>query len=370
MSVINQMLKDLDQRKVEQQDSSNFTAPVAVAASNNKVLLISLIVIVLLNIIGLFVWQMYTENQTLKNSQVQNTRISEQVVTQKIVTTIEKTAEEPKKSGLTTPPNAVNNNAQIQTAQKPAIVENKTTELGNDSINSPKNSLAKNLNNINEKKAPIIIPPKNDILVPPSKLKISRKQLSPGELAQQKIKRAEQALASNNVVKAEGLFEDVLLIIPEHKSARKQLAALWFGRKAFTPALNLLSQGIALSPTDTEFRMMQARIYLQQNRTIKAFNVLNTLSQVNDVANIEYQSLRASIAQQLNEFTAAAEAYKALTDIEPLTGRWWLGLAVAHDSNSEFKQASFAYKEALTKMGLSDSAESFVRQRMSELGEY
>jgi MSHA biogenesis protein MshN len=325
----------------------------------------------LLNIIGLFVWQMYAENQALKKSQVQNTIIPEQVVSQKIVTAIEKTPDEQKQNGLTIPPNAANdNNAQIQAAQKSVIVASKTSELANDSINSPKNSLVKNFNDINEIKAPITIPPKNDIVAPPSKLKISRKQLSPSELVQQKIKRAEQALVNNNIAKAESLFEDVLLIIPEHKSARKQLAALWFGRKAFTPALNLLSQGIALSPTDTEFRMMQARIYLQQNRTIKAFNVLNKLSQVNDVANIEYQSLRASIAQQLNEFTAAAEAYKALTDIEPLTGRWWLGLAVAHDSNSEFRQASLAYKEALTKMGLSDSAESFVRQRMTELGEY
>ncbi len=365
------MLKDLDQRKVEQQGSSNFTAPVAVATSNNKILLISLTVIVLLNIIGLFVWQMYTENQALKKNQIPKTRISEQIVAQKIVTAIDTAIAKQKQDDLTTPPNVVNdNNTQIQATQKQVITENKTAKLANESINSSKNSLAKNLSNITEKIAPIIIQPKDNIIVPPSKLKISRKQLSPGELAQQKIKRAEQALANNNIAKAESLFEDVLLIMPEHKSARKQLAALWFGRKAYTPALNLLSQGLAISPTDTEFRMMQARIYLQQNRTVKAFNVLNNLSQVNDVSDVEYQSIRASIAQQLNEFTAAAQAYKVLTDIEPSTGRWWLGLAVAHDSNSEFKQASFAYKEALTKMGLSDSAESFVRQRMTELGEY
>jgi len=371
LSVINQMLKDLDQRKVEQQGSSNFTAPVAVETSNNKILLISLIVIVFLNIIGLFVWQMYTENQALKKNQIPKTRISEQVVTKKIISAIEKASVKKIQNDLTIPPQVVNdNNALIQAPQKQNIAESKPVELNDDSINSPKNDLAKHVNDISEKRAPIIIPPRNDVVAPRSKLKISRKQLSPDELAQQNIKRAEQALASNNIAKAESLFEDVLLIIPDHKSARKQLAALWFGRKAYTPALNLLSQGLALSPTDTEFRMMQARIYLQQNREVKAFNVLNKLSQVNDVSDVEYQSLRASIAQQLNEFTAAAEAYKVLTDIEPSTGRWWLGLAVAHDSNSEFKQASFAYKEALNKMGLSDSAESFVRQRMTELGEY
>jgi MSHA biogenesis protein MshN len=363
------MLKDLDQRKVEQQGSSNFTAPVAVATTNNKVLLISLIVIVLLNIAGLFVWQMYTENQTLKKNQEPQVRITEQVVAQKLAPTIETMTEKPKKNDTIIPPNVVNdNNAQIQASLEQNITESQTDDSSYDTIDSPRNILVENLNKIDDKAAPI--PLKNDIVGPISKLKISRKQLSPRELAQQNIKRAEQALANNNIAKAEGLFEDVLLIIPEHKSARKQLAALWFGRQAYTPAMNLLSQGIALSPTDTEFRLMQARIYLQQNRIANAFNVLNTLPQVNNVTNVEYQSLRASVAQQLNKFSAAAEAYKALTDIEPSIGRWWLGLAVAHDSNSEFKQASLAYKEALTKMGLSDSAESFVRQRMTELGEY
>ncbi|NQZ21657.1 MAG: tetratricopeptide repeat protein [Colwellia sp.] len=369
MSVINQMLKDLDQRKVEQQGSSNFTAPAEIATSNKKVLLISLMVIVMLNIIGLFVWQMYVENQALKKIQYPQIKITEQVAVQKIVNPIEKTALKKKKIDFTPPPNGVNdNNAQIQPPQKQNITGNKTVGIAHASINPLKGSSVKNSNNITKKT--VVIEYKKDIVVPPSTLKISRKQLSPSELVQQKIKRAEQELANNNIAKAESLFEDILLILPEHKSARKQLAALWFGRQSYTPAINLLSQGIALSPTETEFRMMQARIYLQQNRPKKAFNVLNNLSQVNNVENVEYQSLRASVAQQLNEFTAAAGAYQTLADIEPSIGRWWLGLAVAHDSNSEFKQASLAYKEALTKMGLSDSAQSFVRQRMTELGEY
>ncbi|MBA6363556.1 MSHA biogenesis protein MshN, partial [Colwellia sp. BRX8-8] len=42
---------------------------------------------------------------------------------------------------------------------------------------------------------------------------------------------------------------------------------------------------------------------------------------------------------------------------------------VALDSNSEFKQASTAYQNALSKTGLSASAENFARQRIIELGE-
>jgi len=159
------------------------------------------------------------------------------------------------------------------------------------------------------------------------------------------------------------------LVMPEHKSARKQLAALWFGRQSYTDALNLLSQGINLSPNDSELRVMKARIYLQQSRIQPAFVTLNGMPKANDVVNVEYQSLRATTAQQLNEFSFAAEAYQILVEIEPSAGRWWLGLAVALDSNGEFKQASIAYQTALNRTGLSGSAETFARQRILELGE-
>jgi len=372
------MLKDLDQRKAEQEGSSNMTVPVVLPTSNTKIISVSIFVIVLFNIIGLFVWQMYVENQALKEATERQKNIAEHQLSEKVITVNDKTTQNLQKGELPTAViNVSNNNSKIQTIEKqnvaakvePEIEKNTTSEIASSPINLPKSSFPKRLNSAHEGTAPVTIKQENNIKAFPSKLKISRTQLTPRELAQQNIKRAEQALANDSIPKAESLFEDVLLILPEHKSARKQLAALWFGRKSYTAALNLLSQGIALSPTDSEFRMMQARIYLQQSRNKMAFNVLNGMPQVNDVTNIEYQSLRASIAQQLNEFIAATEAYQLLADIEPATARWWLGLAVAHDSNSKFKQASLAYKKALTKRGLSDNAENFVRQRISELGE-
>ena len=114
---------------------------------------------------------------------------------------------------------------------------------------------------------------------------------------------------------------------------------------------------------------MKARVYLQQNQVQQAFLTLNAMPRVNDVTSVEYQSLRATTAQQLNEFSFAAEAYQVLVSIEPSASRWWLGLAVAHDSNSEFEQASNAYQTALNRSRLSGSAETFARQRIIELGE-
>jgi len=383
------MLKDLDQRQVEQQGSSNFTAPVSTSSSNKKIIFISLIIIAVLNVAGIFVWQMYTENQALKNSNtLEKNLIEKQVLRQSsVLDTISEQV--PQTSDLMSESNTVNQentneniNENISENSKRAThteldESHQSNEASNKIIpgtSAPKEALNENTTD----KIPPLSPVTKSLKVPQestfpkakkSTLKISRKQLTPHELAKQKLKRAEQALAENDISKAESLFEDVLLVMPEHKSARMQLAALWFGRQSYTDALNLLSQGINLSPNDSELRVMKARIYLQQNRIQPAFVTLNGMPTANDVVDVEYQSLRATTAQQLNEFSFAADAYQILVEIEPSAARWWLGLAVALDSNGEFKHASIAYQTALNRTGLSGSAETFARQRIIELGE-
>ena len=200
----------------------------------------------------------------------------------------------------------------------------------------------------------------------PATLSITRRQLTPQQLASQKMKQAEVAMMENDLTKAEHLFEDILLLQPHQHNARKQLAALWFGKQSYQPALNLLSQGIAIAPKSSEFRLMQARIYLKQGGYESA---LNTLQALPNNENAEYQSLRANVAQQLGKNEIVSAAYKVLTKIQPQVGRWWLGSAIAYDTNSQFNLATQAYKMALAQNNLSTSSTQFAQQRIAQLGE-
>ena len=199
-----------------------------------------------------------------------------------------------------------------------------------------------------------------------SSLTISRTQLSPQALATNKIAEAEQAIERNDIVKAESLFEEVLLVMPEHQMARKQLAALWYGKKSYQNAVNLLSQGIALAPQAEEMRIMSARIYFEQGQPRQAYNILKPLSHS---VNTELQALLANTAAELNEHDNAALAYGKLIALEPNVGRWWLGSAVSLDSLGKFVPARDAYKQAIALSNLSMSAMQFARQRLIELGE-
>ena len=374
MSVINQMLKDLDKRQGEQVTDSNVTVPVTKKSSNTKLVAIIVIVILLVNIAGIFAWQLYAENQQLKTQAQQKQKVTN-LATPKVVNT----------TVVSDTPELVTDKLEnkVATATVDKVMEPVATEAIADAnkatsnetemnVVAPEPLLTASVNVVEspEKNTPAghskVKEQEKEVLETKPTLTISRSQLSPKMLSEKKITEAERAMEVNDLAKAESLFEEVLLLIPEHETARKQLAALWYGKKAYQDAVNLLSQGIAIAPQSEEMRLMSARIYFEQGRARQA---LNLLSPINNSQRVDLQVLIANIASEINEYKSAENAYRKLLILEPNVGRWWLGLAVSLDSQGQFKLASNAYDEAITKGNLSSNALQFARQRVAELGE-
>ncbi|WP_440876249.1 tetratricopeptide repeat protein [Thalassotalea sp. PLHSN55] len=409
MSVINQMLKDLEQRNNEPNQVHHANVPVSPNHSSKKSLFIIILVVALLNVVGIYIWQLYSENQQLKDdaSQSQVTQhqhaVNEQLTNELSAneqsvnehsenehfanknTAVQASPREPSLKApvaintaepVETTNSTAKSNAPVATpVEKPKHdelpTETSTVKSQPETASSPQmtvqlSSSVESEKLIDEPTAAAKVAEVAEKPAEKSSFSITRRQLSSAELAAQKMQHAEKVLAENNVEKAEQLFEDILMLQPEHKQARKKLAALWFGRQAYQSAINVLSQGISLDPNDSDFRLMSARIYLKVGK-VKA--ALNTLSVLPDTPNKEYQLLLANVAQQSENFDLAINAYKHLLTIEPNNSRWWLGLAIAYDSNSQFEQASLAYQSALELGDLSASSSDFAQQRLQELGE-
>lgn len=402
MSVINQMLKDLDDRNPEQARSASQTYIPKQATSPVKAILITVLIMLCVTAAVFFIWNIYQENQQLKLELNNNTNTVVKPVIDKVTETEKTSVQTLNVHQSVIPPTPEKDNVEKQLVTNAdrileiknngmkavptaSTLKHESNRLNESSSSHGSHSHTHNnehhsastaqYNNteqviispivtkkfVEQKKLPEIANSKKV-----SSINISRKRLSPKELVAKKMNKAERAIAENEMEKAETIFEDILLLMPENQTARKQLAALWYGRKSYQPALNLLQQGIVLTPNHQEFRLMKARIYLTLGLTEKAYDVLSVLNKSND---IEYQSLLANAAQQIGNHTAAANAYLSLVQLSPQNGRFWLGLAIAYDSNSEFSQAIQAYESAIVQGGLSTSANEFAKQRMEELGE-
>ena len=403
MSVINQMLKDLQQRQ-DDKPSAEVSSQLMIEENNStRTTIIIGLVIVVIGLMAFIVWQMYVENQQLKTlNQVKpslnmaQTAIPSVNETQLINAELTKAELTKAKPNIEEPNKTVLKIAQSNTPQPNTITQHKAKNSEDENlietdVNTPvRSASAEKLVQNQAKVPPVVVTPlantktvltqniqdtSNSGVNKPvaveniSTMKVTRRQLSPEELAQQKMASAQKAIAMNDTVKAEQLFEDVLLILPSDKNARKQLAALWFGRQLYQAAHNLLAQGIVLDSSDAELRLLKARIYIKQGLHQPAFNVLKNLAEVETLQHIDYQSLLASEAQKSSHFDWAVQTYQRLINWQGQVGRWLLGLAIAYDSNSEFTLAAQAYNKALVQQDLSNSATQFIKQRLQELGE-
>ena len=404
------MLKDLEKRQ-DEHSLPNDKVIVPVNTNNASYKNITLIVItIVLTLLAVYLWQLQGENQRLKNQKIalssqatpasisktptqEKVAISqnnENIRSENLAPTTKFSQEKPPKPSVDDEPREriiqaekVEQHSYVEESSLPTSAVEikgettasiKETPQNGTKYNGTKHNASVKVTALTKSK------PINDSIsdLPTanksnqntsSSMVISRKQLTPEVLAAQKMRRAKEAVANNDIGKAEKLFEDVLLVLPSEKDARKQLAALWFGRQSYQSAINLLAQGIRLDPSDKELRILQAQIFIKQNLHLPAFQVLQSLPNIATLKDNRYQSMLATQAQASKQFAYAISAYQRLTVAQPEIGRGWLGLAIAYDSNSQFQLASTNYTAALSKSDLSSSARAFAINRLQELGE-
>jgi len=361
LSVINQMLKDLEQRQGETH-SDNVATSIAVNAKKSPYQsLLMIIVTVVITLSAVYMFYLYSENERLASASEKGTNVDS------LPQSILKSATIPKEISTQT---ILSKKRVITNAPKAETLADNVSVSQADNQFAVKAVVNKPLqidSSVTAQKLATTMPKTQ--IIKQSSMVITRKQLTPETLTKQKINRAKEAVANNNITKAEQLFEEVLLISPNNKYARKQLAALWFGRQSYQAALNLLSQGIHLDINDSELRLLKAQIHSKLQQNLAAFEVLQAHPELSAINDIQYHSLLANQAQASQQYQFAIKAYLRLTQLQANLGRWWLGLGIAYDSESQFKLAKQAYYQALSKQDLSNSTRQFVSQRLVELGE-
>ncbi|KFZ31173.1 hypothetical protein IDSA_00085 [Pseudidiomarina salinarum] len=191
-------------------------------------------------------------------------------------------------------------------------------------------------------------------------------QLTPRELAENNLEKARVALRKGEREKAQGLLEKALIVMPDHVAVRSELAAYWFGRGQVTRAIALLRNGLERQPMQSQWQLLHARI-LEQTGNIE--DVYGSLRSIDPDAEEfpELLQLRAMAANQLGYFDQAAADYAALA-VEQPRGRWWLAAAAAFEDAGNIPAAIRSYQQAVESADLAREGRSYAQQRLQALG--
>jgi MSHA biogenesis protein MshN len=154
---------------------------------------------------------------------------------------------------------------------------------------------------------------------------------------------------------------------PHHQDARLLLADRQRAAGRSASANALLADGLALEPEAPRLRAAYGRMLVDDGRLEQAREVCLAGSQPRVTEDPDHYLLLAAVYQRLGLYAPAVEAYRAVLGLRPESGRCWLGLAIALESDGKAEEAAAAYRQALVGERLEGSSRDFAADRLTAL---
>jgi predicted Zn-dependent protease len=194
---------------------------------------------------------------------------------------------------------------------------------------------------------------------------VSLKALGPEERAAHLFGQAQQSLANGQTGAAEALLEQALSVYPAHVGARRQLASLLIATQRPAAAEALLLEGLQVSPRNADMVRVYAQLLAQRNALQAALEALEGVT-ADGGGDAETLALQAEILSRLQRFPEAVRIYRRALQLQPDRAVWRTGLAVALEHNAQPDAALDAYRQAAGGT-LQNAVRNFVEQRIQVL---
>lgn len=192
-------------------------------------------------------------------------------------------------------------------------------------------------------------------------------QLTPTQRADASYRDALQALNAGDVATARRALETALSAKPSHREARKALGSLLIGTGQAADGEAVLAEGIARQPGDTELRMMLARSQVSRGDVTAAIAGLEAGLPQANGAP-DYRAFLGALYQRVSQHDAAIQEYYAALGANPSVPAWWAGLGISLEATGRQAEAAESYRRALRLPGLTAGLEQYIRQRLGVIG--
>jgi len=331
MSLINQMLKDLEKRRSRDLETSpSFNQNISWETGPNKRsinwlnYLVGFTVVILLIVIGYLLWERSLPKTTALVSNSPAVVAQPEVKVKKV---------------------AVKKQPVEQDIKEVILVKSDSEEI----IDTP-----------------VDVEELDDSL--PIKLKKTHRPLNSKQLAEIAYQEGYEFLQQGQMHQGKESLRKALSLYIPHIKAREMLAGIYIKSGHFVNAAELLNEGVKVVPEYPLFAQLYARVLLEQKNPKLAIKILEQGSARMDVEP-DYYALLAATHQRVNNHKKAIELYLQLVKLRSHEGIWWLGLGISLEKSGKNKEALEAYQRAQQTGRLKAGLIKFTDNRVSALKE-
>jgi len=156
---------------------------------------------------------------------------------------------------------------------------------------------------------------------------------------------------------------------PANQEARQTLAGLLLDNKRNDEARMILATGLAIAPEQSDFRMTIARLQVESGDRAGA---LNTLEQglSNAKGNADYHGFLATLLQRVERHEEAIDHYMSALSLNSNSTSALIGLGISLQAVGKFENAQEAFTRAQSTKSLSIELSQFVDQQLKVINQH
>ena len=191
------------------------------------------------------------------------------------------------------------------------------------------------------------------------------KEITPRQRAENDYARALTLIADERPLEAIDVLNGVVQQEPGNFAARQSLVGLLMSAKRFSEAERALQDGLRLDRSQLPLAMLLARLQVEQGDTAAALKTLQ-MSAAAGADQAEYHGFLAALLQREGRHREAIEQYQQALRRVANSGIWLTGLGISLQAENRQTEAQEAFARAQASKSLSPELRAFVEQQQRQ----
>ena len=215
---------------------------------------------------------------------------------------------------------------------------------------------------LQDAETPTAVPPATE---PVKKAQMTMTRTDPAQAGPQQLRAlAMQAQVAGRFAEAETAWIQLSRLQPQQTESYEALAQLYLQQQQPQRLASLLQQAQQQQLQSPALQWAQIQLLASSQQWQALLDVLTP--ELQQQYPQQALALEAHAAQQLGLTDRALQVYRRWTERSPQDSRAWLGLATLLDQSGQWPQAQQAYQHALRLGGLTDASRQFIQQRLQQ----
>jgi MSHA biogenesis protein MshN len=190
--------------------------------------------------------------------------------------------------------------------------------------------------------------------------------LTPQQLAENEYREAVNFLNQGRLADAQEGFRRALERNPAHVGARQGLFGLLLDARKNAEAEQLLQDGLKLNPNQPGFAMALASLQYERSDIAGAIETMQRSAPAAQ-SSPDYLARLAGLLQRQSRHKEAIDSYQAALRLAPGSGVWQMGLGISLQALNRNGEAQEAFRRARNSNTLNPELQAFVDQRLKQL---